>query len=281
MIITAHYLFPEPTHIQSQQIDNSPNNGLNNPPEALRFFHIDHAWLDCFLDGALSCANHLEPEYDSTRQRIKEVYNFYLQSNIHPLEGQTPPIPRSGFVLRSSVVKAIPDLKITVTARMWNSTAWIEDLSRDPVVRFTRMDDFTILCLLDCLLEDIFNLTIAQPPHQQRFAMGESLKPDDNDRISPNIEVRKLCTTPAKAPEGTVDDGIWPSLDKSIQPMDQGNYYDPDNRCIKPAVIAKSINDALLKSNNPNGTKFYDNDIPDSCVLGVELNDYSCKSCNR
>ena len=275
----AHYLFPEPTHVQAEQIENVPANGLDKPAEALRFFHIDHTWLDCFLDGALSCANHLEPQYDTTRQRIKEVYNFYLRSNIHPLEGQTPPIPRSGFILRSSVVKAIPDLKIAVIACKWDHTKrlWIADPSHDPVVRFTRLDEFTVLCLLDCLPEDIFNITIAQPAHQQRFAMGASLKPNEQSIIAPNVEVRTLYTRAKSALEGAGDEGVWPPLDEAIQPTGQDKYYDSEIRCIKPAVIVKSINEALLLSNDLNSPKSYDNDIPDSCVLGLELNDYSCK----
>ncbi|PMD29538.1 hypothetical protein L207DRAFT_538723 [Hyaloscypha variabilis F] len=84
--IPSYVLFPEPTHIKGDQIKTAPTLP-NVPPEALRFFYIDHAWIDSFIDGALSCANHLEPQYDTTRLRIKEVYNYYLRRTIHPLEG--------------------------------------------------------------------------------------------------------------------------------------------------------------------------------------------------
>ena len=270
-------MFPEPSHIQGQPDPEAPPSIPNLPPEALRFFFIDHAWLDCFLDGALSCGNHLEPQFDSTRLRIKEVYNYYLRSTIHPLEGQTPPIPRSGFILRSSAVKAIPDLKVTVTARTWNGSAWIKDVNRDPVVQITKMDDFTILCLLDCLPQEMYQVTIAQPPHQQRFAMGASLKPDNNGKIVPELEVRMLYTNLDAATKAAGDTGMWPIA--TVQPSltDQGTYYQSETRVIDPTSIANSVNKVLLASSNLSTPVSYDDVVADSCVLGLELNDPSCK----
>ena len=270
-------MFPEPSHIQGQPDPEAPPSIPNLPPEALRFFFIDHAWLDCFLDGALSCGNHLEPQFDSTRLRIKEVYNYYLRSTIHPLEGQTPPIPRSGFILRSSAVKAIPDLKVTVTTRTWNGSAWIKDVNRDPVVQITKMDDFTILCLLDCLPQEMYQVTIAQPPHQQRFAMGASLKPDNNGKIVPELEVRMLYTNLDAATKAAGDTGMWPIA--TVQPSltDQGTYYQSETRVIDPTSIANSVNKVLLASSNLSTPVSYNDVVADSCVLGLELNDPSCK----
>jgi hypothetical protein len=269
------YLFPEPAHIQGAPNAAAPISLPNVPPEALRFFSIDNAWLDCFIDGALSCCNHLEPQYDSTRQHIKEVYNYYLRSTIHPLEGQTPPIPRSGFILRSSAVKAIPDLKVTVTARTGDATnsKWIETPSRDPLVQLTKMDDFTILCLLDCLPQEVIQVVIAQPPHQQRFAMGASLKPDPSGNIAPELEIKMLYTTNGPT-------GIWPLA--SVQPDagDQLLYYSPKTRVIVPTEIANSVNKALLASNaasvKQGSPVLYGDQVPDSCLVGLELNDPSC-----
>lgn len=65
--------------------------------------------MDCLIDGALSVANHLEKDSDIIREEIKQVYNAYLQDTTLPNPPQTP---RFGFILRSQVVKALPDLKI-------------------------------------------------------------------------------------------------------------------------------------------------------------------------
>ncbi|KAN0099971.1 hypothetical protein V8E51_013746 [Hyaloscypha variabilis] len=110
----SHVLFPEPTHLKGDQIKTAPTLP-NVPQEALRFFYIDHAWIDSFIDGALSCANQLEPQYDTTRLRIKEVYNYYLRSAIHPLEGITPPVPRYGLGIKLIPRSAQPDAAILVT----------------------------------------------------------------------------------------------------------------------------------------------------------------------
>lgn len=238
--IVAHYLFPEPSHIQGPQVAQSSSSAPNTPPEALRFFFIDEAWMDCFIDGALSCANHLEPKYDSTRMRIKDVYSFYLSEPVHGLEGVTPPVPRSGFVLRSSVVKALPDLRITVT---------VVGSTRDPVLQLTKKDDFTLFCLLDCLPADVQQLKISQPPHQQRYAIGDAFIPQQDGTVGPELLVRMLYTLAKDAPEGTGDAGIWPNLPSVEQPKEDG-YYKQDTRCIQPGVIASSVNTALLNFHN-------------------------------
>ncbi|KAH8654009.1 hypothetical protein BGZ60DRAFT_435848 [Tricladium varicosporioides] len=284
--IPAHYLFPEPSHIRATPTI-SQAIVPNLPPEALRFFFIDHSWIDAFIDGALSCANHLEPDYDSTRLRVKEVYNFYLSSNIHPLEGVSPPVPRFGFIFRSSVVKAIPDLKITVTCWLFDTTnqKFVEDTNkppRNPVLRLTKMDDFTILCLLDCLPEEISEIKIAQPPHQQRYSMGESLKPAADKSITAELLVRMLYTS-KDAPEGTGEHGEWKLLpdgvtppgtkDKNEQPSheEQVSFYNADTRCINPIAIAQVVNNKLR--NSQKYLNKYDDPVPNACILGMELSD--------
>lgn len=271
----AHHLFPEPSYIKGEPVTAAQTapNLPNIPPEALRFFYIDHAWLDAFIDGALSCANHIDPQHDVTRLYIKDVYNFYLRSDIHPLEGKTPPIPRYGFVLRSSVVKALPDLKTTVNCRKFDEvkSVWVED-ERDPVVRLTRMDASTILCLLDCLPEEILAITIAQPPHQQRFKMGSGIAveelPDGTLNGTTDFVVRRLYTKNAPS------DGRWPMLDQSVsQSLDQSGFYNANTRCIDPEAIATNITD-FFNTKYPND---YADDFSNSAMLGLLLNDPSCR----
>lgn len=105
--IPAHYLFHEPSHIKGIPVINATPGSPSLPPEALRFFHIDDTWMDCFIDGALSVANHLEPDFDRTRVRIKEVLNYYFANPVVN-SGMKPIIPRSGFIIRSAVVKSTP-----------------------------------------------------------------------------------------------------------------------------------------------------------------------------
>ncbi|CZR65010.1 uncharacterized protein PAC_14910 [Phialocephala subalpina] len=285
--IPAHYLFPEPSWLRAQPDLNAPIVP-NLPPEALRFFFIDHAWLDCFIDGALSCANHLEPDYDSTRIRIKEVYNYYLSNNIVGKEGLKPPVPRFGFILRSSVVKAIPDLKITVLCWLWDpktGTYVLDGLDpktppRNPVQRLTKLDDFTIMCLLDCALEEIQEIKISQPPHQQRYAIGHGMVTTHDGVTYPELEVRMLYTDPNDAPEAPGDAGSWPPLPGPDsdppgheQPTEQTeiNFWTESSRVINPIVIADTVRDALLSSQKYKG--MYTDQVSNAALMGLELND--------
>ncbi|KAJ9607109.1 hypothetical protein H2200_008181 [Cladophialophora chaetospira] len=274
---------PDPSHINAAPVTDHqpplpnapPTDGQpqlpNAPPEALRFFYIDHSWLDAFIDGALSCANHLEPKYDSTRMRIKDAYNFYLSKPIHGLEKKVPPVPRYGFIIRSSAVKATPDLKITVFCWAWDATTSTfspdidEKTRRNPVVQLTKMDDSTILCLLDCLPEEIFEIRIAQPPHQQRFAMGDAIV-EVGGKLQAELQVRMLYTSSDTT--GTKEDGTWPFL---TMPADEASYFKPETRMIQPEAIVNSIERALLTTTKYPG--LYTDKITNSCILGIELND--------
>jgi hypothetical protein len=296
-IIPAHVLFPEPSHLQSHNPSPTPKDKPSFYGEALRFFHIDHAWIDCFVDGALSCANHLEPKYDYTRLRIKAVFNEFLSTPVANT-GLNPPVPRYGFILRSAVVKSTPDLRLTVSCWMLHTNSdgtkhWVEDPNRDPLIRHTKMDDFTILSLVDCSPEEIYLIKFAQPPHQQRYALNGELVYDANtglvNQVKPDITLKRLYTDSSQAPsvndsnDGTPGDNPleWKELDQQIPETDQTDFYSVDTRCIKAFEITKAANDKVLAwakepsfGNNPP----YNDVVPNSCVFGLELNDPSCKS---
>ncbi|KAF1950574.1 hypothetical protein CC80DRAFT_577196 [Byssothecium circinans] len=296
--IPAHVLFPEPSHLQSHNADDHPKDQPSFHPEALRYFYIDHAWIDAFIDGALSCANHLEPKFDYTRLRIKAVFNHYLGTPVGKTK-ITPPVPRYGFILRSAVVKSTPDLRLTVTC--WKqqtdsqgNKTWIEDPDRDPLVQHTKMDEFTILSLVDCLPEEICVIKFAQPSHQQRFAIEGALTYDLETRLVKAFQTKlvftRLYTDDNQAPSLTVHDPgdsapidadealMWRELKPQYQVTDQTSFYDLETRCISPVKIAQAANDKLVAwgkdpiyKNNPP----YNDTVPNSCELGLELNDHS------
>jgi hypothetical protein len=183
---------------------------------------------------------------------------LYLRGPIQGLTDVCPPVPRSGFVIRSSVVKAVPDLKISATTRYLDPVdhTWKEkpsnpktDPKSDPIVKLTKMDDYTILCLFDCLLEEIYAITLAQPPHQQRYALGDALTLQDG-KVIPELQLRVLYTS-------TPDPDYWPiiALDQSV---DQSTFYHDDSRRIDPADIGDSLKSVLLSSPTFNGVTYND-----------------------
>jgi hypothetical protein len=63
--------------------------------------------------------------------------------------------------------------------------------------------------------------------------------------------------------------------------LNQTAFYDAETRCIKPATIAQSVNDVLQKWGSDasfQDKKPYDDAVPNSCILGIELNDWACES---
>lgn len=258
-----------------------PNDLSKLHPEALRFFAIDDTWLDCFIDGGLSCANHLDPEHDYVRLSIKQLINTSL---LRGGPGGTPiPVPKSGFVVRSSAVKVAPDLKVAVTCYTLSGNSWDEDTTHDPLLRLTRLDDYTILCLLDCGLDQVCKITLAQPPHQQRFALSLSLSTDPDTGaplgVAPALQIKSLYTNEHVAPEGHGDDGIWPELpdDFQFKTGEQDGFYIEETRRIAADEIARKVVEKLTTWSTASGKSPYTDDVPDSCVVGLQLNDPCCK----
>jgi hypothetical protein len=208
------------------------------PSEALRFFYIDSSWMDCFIDGALSVANHLEPVDDKVRRRIKDVYNVYLRNNIDPAPVK-PPVPEYGFILRSALIKVMPDIRVKVTCRTGTAPNYTPDPSRKPFVRLTKMDDYTIMGLVDCLPEEIYEIIFAQPPHQQRYVAAAQLDP------TPIYQIRQLFTSNAPA-------GQWPGVDPTQYPYptttEMGKWYDYSSRCVNILQMAVDLT-AVLNTN--------------------------------
>lgn len=303
--IPAHALFPDPSHLKSFQQSEVPAGSSRLYPEALRFFYIDNAWLDCFIDGALSCANHVEPQYDNIRLKVKQVFNAVLNTEIGTLK-KKPPVPRYGFIMRSAAIRATPDIKLTV--RRWTLASrtnakgeklgpdWIIDPDHDPLVRHTKMDDYTILSLVDCLPEEIAYIEFAQPAHQQRFAFGVNPIIDDNThlvtRLDPNIDVIRLFTYANKAPPNT-EKGVPfdpsgpspPDMEWKILTTlkDRVGFYNVDTRCINPINIAKKMVDTVIEWGKIDGCFDQSRETTDksgvatASIFGIEMNDRACK----
>ncbi|KAF8848464.1 hypothetical protein BDZ45DRAFT_718650 [Acephala macrosclerotiorum] len=191
--IPSHFLIPETSFCK---------------PESLRFFYIDDFWLDCLIDGALSVASHMDVEDDFVRREIKEAFNIYLRKVV-PDAGFKPQIPCYGFLIRSGLIKAMPDLRIT-----------------------TKWDDETVMCLLDRQPQELESITLAQPPHQQRFSLGSAL--DAKGKVT--FDLRTLYTkgAPEEWPEKSMKDSSVPST-----------WFDKDTRCLNLTKMATDINSLL------------------------------------
>jgi hypothetical protein len=262
--IPFHYLVTDPSHLSTTPDGINVRGKIDLPPEALRFFHIDDNWLDCFLDGALSTANHLDPIDDTVRRAIKQIYNEYLKSTKRPT-------PRYGFLLRSSIVKSIPDLRVTTRYRKSDGHGgWTEDGERDPVLRHTKIDEYTILTLLECLPEDLYSIIISQPAHQQRFVAPIPPLPGEK------YFIKRLYTAgaPERSPQqraldelDSATDGMWEDLPQT----DVAAWYNSRTRCVNVERMTADLGRLLPFSSPP---AVFHADIG-SAVLSLQLNDKS------
>jgi hypothetical protein len=178
----------------------------------LRFFYVDITWMDWLLDGALSVASHLEPVDDKARRRIKDVYNVYLRNNIDPVPIK-PPVPEYGYILRCALIQVMADIRVTVTCRTGTPPIFVPDTTRAPLVRLTKMDDYTIMGLVNCLPGENYSIAFVQPPHQQQCVAYA----EPNPPPSPSTyQIGQLFTS--NAPEGTGQGGEWPPIAQSLYP---------------------------------------------------------------
>ncbi|KAF5532071.1 hypothetical protein FNAPI_13036 [Fusarium napiforme] len=143
------------------------------PLESLRFFFVDHNWIDAMIDGALSLgfqgasADHPKKQSgdmdDPVRRAIKKLINRLFEDP----QATKPAIPRFGFYLRSAVVAQFPDLKVSVEVTGAPSgDAYL--LRHDVIDKDTMLGFFS-----DAPLKDgLHGLRFELPAHQQYFSVG-------------------------------------------------------------------------------------------------------------
>ncbi len=99
------------------------------PAESIRFFMVDHAWLDCMADGALSIG--------------RVTSSDHLADTSHAKKNQAVADPLTGFLLRSEVVSGWPGLLVDgYTAR----EAHPDEKPLD-VIRMERLQGGVLMCI--------------------------------------------------------------------------------------------------------------------------------------
>jgi hypothetical protein len=259
--IPAHYLITDPSHL---------------PHESLRFFIIDPNWVDAFIDGALSIANHLEQDDDSIRTAIKTTLTDYFDK-VDPQIGFAPQIPKSGFLLRSAVVKQFPHLVL--------SAPWPDGYpGRAEILRQENIDEEVMLVLFDRVPGDglLTTLTLSQPPHQQCFAAANHVGPDEKDATKEVFEmtygqvytIDKQPVGQARRQKLDVPTTKWtngeasPGFDWSSRTLIFPNFAQ---------IVLDNISTGMHKlPKTPDGDPFTDT-VPSAALVGIQLNDKMCQ----
>ncbi|MBC3988752.1 hypothetical protein H8N00_07595 [Streptomyces sp. AC563] len=133
------------------------------PPESLRFFHVDAAWLQALVDGAVSVGVATTLDSEITEALREAVTN-------HPKA-----LP-CGMLMRSQLVQDIPNLLITASA---------EDGTTVPGYRRDLHNGVLLLLFAD--VPD--SITVGEPYHGLHFGLDEG---DESDQDPNVISLRRL-----------------------------------------------------------------------------------------
>jgi hypothetical protein len=138
-----HYLIPHPSLL---------------PPESLRFFHLDDNWVNALVDGALSIAVRRADSRVSSRADVQSILSRFIYQYRLRLQGKEPEwspserymeIPKSGFLLRSSIVSGWPGVEVTA------ATSAAPDPNLPQILRFDEISEGVLFCLVRGSLETV------------------------------------------------------------------------------------------------------------------------------
>jgi hypothetical protein len=134
------------------------------PPESMRLFHVDQAWIDALLDGALSIGRAtagdmaLDARHGPALRTRVERHRRAIRANPRPAralaENSTGEV--TGFLLRSAAVAGWPD----AAAMGWADQERMNELR---LLRSAKLGHDVLLCLFDGVIDTV---GIHEPPGQ-------------------------------------------------------------------------------------------------------------------
>ena len=132
------------------------------PPESLRFFYLDLAWIDALVDGAFSIgrctagdAAFEAPHAENLRALVRTTMRACRPNRLAATRGYVNPTGQiTGFLLRSKAVAGWPNLRF----KGYLDAPPTQEI---PKLRQTNLSADTVLCLFDGVLR---TLRIQEPP---------------------------------------------------------------------------------------------------------------------
>ena len=129
------------------------------PPESLRFFHLDDNWINALVEGAFSIAvRSLTDTGKVSRSDLQASLSKIVYQHRLRLQGKHPKsnpsesymsIPKSGFLLRSSIVTGWPGIEVTA-----KTSAERHDVIPE-ILRLDRVADGVLFCLARGSLSEV------------------------------------------------------------------------------------------------------------------------------
>ena len=264
--IPAHYFLPDPAYL---------------PNESLRFFHIDRNWVDALVDGALSIANHL-PNDDKIPTALKKQINEYLERKPEGLT-YSPKIPGYGFLLRSELCVKFPDLIVEA----YGPDSSKPDAKPNPAL-ILRQENIAVGVLLVMFdkkpgSDGFEKVILREPPHQQAFSAGATLKWDEKNPEGTYLEVKykKIFTVPLSeqnnAERTTPVDSIKHYANGNVDKGETGepiftwqNSDNVDVHALRLPAYAKKVHKVLTEDGYMKSR--YTETDPTATLMGIQLN---------
>lgn len=116
------------------------------PAESLRFFYVDENWVDCLIDGALSMGRNSTFDLYHDALVHEDVCRRFRSSH-RGAGGQTESGGRTGFLLRSELVRGWPGLSIACYAQCAGGKELLE------CQNISRIGEDIILCIADGVID--------------------------------------------------------------------------------------------------------------------------------
>jgi hypothetical protein len=193
------------------------------PPESLRMFHLDRAWVDALVDGAFSIGRGTSADLalDATQQSAVRalVETQRRQVRRNPVPATAPPPNTTGeitgFLLRSAAVAGWPNAAAA-------GFADADRLAEVSLLRSVRLGGNVLLCLFDGVVDVV---AVHEPPGQ--LHCGVEGKPGS-------------FTTTLREVVGTA-----PGHQYDPPPGEAAIMARADARTLQVAASAKSIKDTL------------------------------------
>jgi hypothetical protein len=185
------------------------------PQESIRFFFIDHNWLDSLVDGVFSVGTHSSRNGALTQLMIKanrETTDLAMPQVRSRLRGVRPPskvqagATMTGFLLRSAVVAGWPGLEVKAYGQMDGSSPVESSLLQ--LLRMERLSADVLLCIYSGLPARV---ELNEPSESLHFGVEPGL--DSPPGLSNGVIVpRWLGNSPDTPPAGTPvtdDESKW------------------------------------------------------------------------
>jgi hypothetical protein len=173
------------------------------PPESLRFFNLDDNWVNALLDGAFSIAVRTAEQRVSSRADLQSVLSRIVYQYRLRLQGKQPEwnpsesymdMPKSGFLLRSSIVSGWPGVEVTAL------TSAAPDPNLPQILRLDQISEGVLFCLARGSLETV---TFREPREGITFGVSSDGKVKAS-KSGKTLDVRKDFLR-AAPPAGVVD----------------------------------------------------------------------------